>query len=57
MLKGLSYGALGLLVVIQKQYGNRPFVLNDVLNPGESRNLTKRQLRELVNEGYIAIRR
>ena len=54
MFKGLSYGALGLLVAIQKQYGDRPFVLKDVLNTGESYNLTKRQLRELVNEGYLS---
>ena len=62
MLKGLSYGAIGLLVIIQKQYGDtanatlreRPFVLKDVLNPGESAQSTKRLLRELVNEGYLS---
>ena len=54
MLNGLSYASFGLLVMIQKQFGDRPFILKDVLNRGESHQFTRRLLRELVNEGYLS---
>jgi hypothetical protein len=54
MLKDLSYAAFGLLVMAQKKFGDRPFVLKDVLNRGESVNSTKKLLRELVNEGFLS---
>lgn len=54
MLKGLSYAAFGLLVMVQKQMGDRSFVLKDVLNRGESAVSTKRLLRELVDEGFLS---
>ena len=54
MLKDLSYGAFGLLVMAQKEFGDRPFVLKDVLNRGESSGSTKRLLRELVDEGFLS---
>jgi hypothetical protein len=50
----LSYGAFGLLVMAQKEFGYRPFLLKDVLNRGESVNSTKKLLRELVNEGFLS---
>ena len=54
MLKGLSYGAFGLLVSIQKQFGDRAFVLKDVLNPGESAQSTRKLLNDLVGEGFLS---
>ena len=54
MLKDLSYAAFGLLVMVQRKFGDRPFVLKDVLNRGESTSSTKRLLRELVDGGFIS---
>ncbi|KKD36961.1 hypothetical protein WN50_16800 [Limnoraphis robusta CS-951] len=54
MLKDLSYGAFGLLVMIQKKFSDRPFLLKDVLNRGESASSTKRLLRELVDGSFLS---
>jgi hypothetical protein len=54
MLKDLSYAAFGLLVMVQRKFGDRPFLLKDVLNRGESTSSTKRLLRELVEGGFIS---
>jgi hypothetical protein len=54
MLKDLSYAAFGLLVMVQRKFGDRPFLLKDVLNRGESTSSTKRLLRELVDGGFIS---
>jgi hypothetical protein len=54
MLKDLSYAAFGLLVMVQRKFGDRPFVLKDVLNRGESSQSTRRLLNELVREGFIS---
>ncbi|MEA5501466.1 hypothetical protein VB834_19555, partial [Limnoraphis robusta Tam1] len=54
MLKDLSYAAFGLLVMIQKKFSDRPFLLKEVLNRGESASSTKRLLRELVDTGFLS---